>query len=284
MAKRPSFQFYPGDWLRDVSLRRVSPVARALWIDMLCLMHDGEPYGHLRSGGADIEMPELSRATGFTPGESRRAIQELERAGVFSRTDGGTIYSRRMVRDERLRNVRAASGRLGGNPNLVNGKVGNLVNQTAEQKPTPSSSSSSAIGEPSVLSSNPDGFDLTDPGVSPEAPAQNPAKAEESQCIQRLWGKYVVATRRNPRVVTLTPARKNKGLARLHECLRKSGGDLATAEALMELAIERIAASDWHMGRNEKTGGKRYCEWESHLFGSAETLERWLADEGREGA
>jgi hypothetical protein len=64
---------------------------------MLCLMHDGEPYGHLRSGGADIEPPELARATGFTPTEAKRAIQELERAGVFSRTSSGTIYSRRSL-------------------------------------------------------------------------------------------------------------------------------------------------------------------------------------------
>lgn len=139
--KRPAFQFYPGDWVRDTSLRRVSPPARALWIDLICLMHDGEPYGHLRSGGSDIEPHEIARATGMTLSEVRRGLGELERAGVFSRTAGGTIFSRRMVRDERVRTVRASSGRLGGNPTLLkqnaNQEPRDTVNQSDNQKPTP---------------------------------------------------------------------------------------------------------------------------------------------------
>jgi len=30
------------------------------------------------------------------------------------------------------------------------------------------------------------------------------------------------------------------------------------------------------MGRDPKTNGKRFCEWESHLFGSVESLEKWI--------
>jgi len=45
--KRPSFQFYPGDWLQRAALRACSLSARGLWIDMLSFMHQGSPYGHL---------------------------------------------------------------------------------------------------------------------------------------------------------------------------------------------------------------------------------------------
>ena len=45
--KRPSFQFYPGDWLHDTGLRACSLAARGLWIDIVCFMHQAEPYGHL---------------------------------------------------------------------------------------------------------------------------------------------------------------------------------------------------------------------------------------------
>ena len=100
MSKRPSIQFYPGDWLHDTALRRVSPVARALWMDMLCLMHAGEPYGHLATGGEAFTPSELARATGMTPSEVGRGLSELERAAVFSRTADGTIFSRRMIRDD----------------------------------------------------------------------------------------------------------------------------------------------------------------------------------------
>lgn len=47
-VKRPAFQFYPGDWLRSTDLRSCSVGARGLWIDMICLMHEGTPYGHLK--------------------------------------------------------------------------------------------------------------------------------------------------------------------------------------------------------------------------------------------
>ena len=38
--KLPSFQFYPGDWMKDPGLRSVSLEARGLWIDMLCLLFE----------------------------------------------------------------------------------------------------------------------------------------------------------------------------------------------------------------------------------------------------
>jgi len=46
-VKRPAFQFYPGDWLEEGGLRASCLAARGLWVDMLCFMHQGEPYGHL---------------------------------------------------------------------------------------------------------------------------------------------------------------------------------------------------------------------------------------------
>jgi hypothetical protein len=69
-------------------------------MDMLCLMHAGQPYGHLATGGERFTITDIQRATGMTIGEVARGLAELERAAVFSRTSDGTIYSRRMVRDE----------------------------------------------------------------------------------------------------------------------------------------------------------------------------------------
>lgn len=43
-----------------------------------------------------------------------------------------------------------------------------------------------------------------------------------------------------------------------------------------ELAIEGLAASDWHMGRDPKTGGQRY-DGIDHALGSAERIERHAA-------
>ncbi|MCZ8012021.1 hypothetical protein [Gemmatimonas sp.] len=95
-------------------------------------MHQGTPYGHLALDGISLADEEVARMVGIAIREYRKLLIELERHRVFSRTDTGVIFSRRMVRDEEIRNARAAggekgavhgikgkeSGRLGGRPKL----------------------------------------------------------------------------------------------------------------------------------------------------------------------
>jgi len=143
--KRPSFQFYPSDWLRDTALRSCSTGARGLWIDMICFMHEGNPYGHLKVGNKVILPANLASMVGATLHEVEGWLEELRQAGVYELAETGEIFSKRMVRDELLRNKRAEGGKLGGNPSLkVNLKVIPKVENKVKQIPTPSSSSSSS--------------------------------------------------------------------------------------------------------------------------------------------
>jgi len=148
--KRPSFQFYPSDWLRDTALRSCSTGARGLWIDMICYMHEGNPYGHLKVGDKVILPDNLARMVGETLEVVSAWLDELKIAGVYDIADDGSIVSRRMIRDENLRKIRASGGKLGGNPALINKDKVNLkdnhkVKNKDKQNPTPSSSSSSSI-------------------------------------------------------------------------------------------------------------------------------------------
>lgn len=137
--KRPSFQFYPSDWLRDTALRSCSTGARGLWMDMICFMHEGNPYGYLKVGDKVILPSNLARMVGEPLEVVEGWLSELREAAVFD-DDDGVICSRRMIRDEELRQKRSEGGKLGGNPALkVNLKDKGQVNQN----PTPSSSSSS---------------------------------------------------------------------------------------------------------------------------------------------
>jgi hypothetical protein len=162
-VKRPAFQFYPADWRKDPALSGCSLAAQGLWINLLCVAHEADEYGHLAVNGAAMTDLQIARAVGESPALVKRLLGELETAGVFSRDDKGAIFCRRMERDEVLRNVRADCGRLGGNPRLLkqqvnqtnnqklnqnsNQPVNQQVNQPANQKPTPSSSTASSTSK-----------------------------------------------------------------------------------------------------------------------------------------
>jgi hypothetical protein len=103
----------------------------------------------------------------------------------------------------------------------------------------------------------------------------SPLQKEKNEAVSRGFAYYLDKTGRDPVLYAFTPDRKKKGITRLDECLKKTNGDLESAVELMKAAIDALAASDWHMGRDPKTQGKCYREWDSHLFGSYKTMERW---------
>lgn len=121
MAKLPGFMFYPGDWLKDPALRSCSLGSRGLWIDMLCLMHESSRRGFLQHpNGSPVTAEQIARMVGCSPGEATGWLNELDNAGVFSRTADGVIFSRRIDRDERKRTLCAEAGRRGGgNPTFI---------------------------------------------------------------------------------------------------------------------------------------------------------------------
>lgn len=142
--KRPAFQFYPADWRKDLELQSCGIAARGLWHEMMCVMHEAEPYGHLCLNGRAMTDAQAATACRVPIAEYRRLVAELKAAGVPGTTEEGILFSRRMVRDERLRAIRAEAGKLGGNPALVGPKVERMDKGKVKQKPTPSSSSSSS--------------------------------------------------------------------------------------------------------------------------------------------
>jgi hypothetical protein len=118
----PWMKFFPADWRSDPKLRVCSPAARGLWMDMICLMHEAEPYGHLLVNRKPPTDTQLGALTGIASSTVRTLLSELEEAGVFSRNRSGVIYSRRMVADAKKAETARKNGQKGGNPNLCNNK------------------------------------------------------------------------------------------------------------------------------------------------------------------
>jgi hypothetical protein len=122
MTSNPWMKFYPSDWRSDPRLRMCSLAARGLWMEMLALMHDANPYGHLLVGTCIPSPEQLALLVGAMPSEVRGLLAELEAAGVFSRNGKSVIYSRRMVEDEKKAKIARKNGKAGGNPNLCKTK------------------------------------------------------------------------------------------------------------------------------------------------------------------
>lgn len=114
----PWLKFYPTDWRSDPALKMCSLAARGLWIEMIALMHEAVPYGHLLVSGRSPTDAQLAVLAGAPMDQITDILGELESAGVFSRTREGVIYSRKMTRTAKKAAIARKNGRKGGNPSL----------------------------------------------------------------------------------------------------------------------------------------------------------------------
>ena len=137
--KQPWFKFHTTDWLGDEKLSCCSLAAQGLWIRMLCFMHKGDPYGHLKLGNLVIQEDKLSVILGVKLDEFQKAFKELKETKVVEKTEDGIWFSRRMVRDHENRLKKAQNGRKGGNPQLVldNQEDNHEVNQDVNREVKP---------------------------------------------------------------------------------------------------------------------------------------------------
>lgn len=118
----PWLKFYPTDWRSDPALRMCSMAARGLWIEMIALMHEAVPYGHLLVSGRSPTDAQLAVLVGALSDQIPELLGELDAAGVFSRTREGVIYSRKMTRTAKKAAIARKNGKNGGNPTLSKDK------------------------------------------------------------------------------------------------------------------------------------------------------------------
>jgi len=111
-------KFYPTDWRSDPRLRMCGLAARGLWIEMIALMHEATPYGHLTVSGQSPTDAQLAVLAGTPSDQIPALLGELESAGVFSRTREGVIYSRKLTRMAKKAAIAKKNGKNGGNPRL----------------------------------------------------------------------------------------------------------------------------------------------------------------------
>lgn len=117
MSANPSTKWFWNDWDNDRALALCSFAAQGLWMRMLSIA--AREGGYLTVNGKPCSLDDISVLVGHPVDEMAPLIAELESRGVFSRTRDGTIYSRRIVRDEKNRKFFQKKGKEGGNPALL---------------------------------------------------------------------------------------------------------------------------------------------------------------------
>ncbi len=128
---------------------------------MLCLAAKATPVGFVKIGDQPASCSDLARLTGETTEMVTSLVCELETRGVLSRNRQSTIYNRRMVRDEKRREINRKNGKIGGLASLGNRSgIFKSPKPLAEPLPTgpPSPTKPSKPTEPSEegLSANAD--------------------------------------------------------------------------------------------------------------------------------
>ncbi|GAA4368765.1 hypothetical protein GCM10023185_41790 [Hymenobacter saemangeumensis] len=141
--KLPAIQFYPGDWHKDQGVQALDLQQRGAWFELLLMMHDSEERGVLLINGSPMPEAVIARRLGLDNQTANQILTTLLTYGVASRRESdGALYCRRMVKDEKLRQVRTEAGKKGGNPRLLNQTAYQTATTGDKQIPTPSISSS----------------------------------------------------------------------------------------------------------------------------------------------
>jgi hypothetical protein len=146
--KRPAFQLYTGDWLKDPALAKCSAATRGIWIDLICAMHENGRTGNLTG-----TIAQLARISRTNPKQMKASLDELRETGTalinFEVGSTVSITNRRMAREFRsseLHNNRQDRYRA-----KSNGASKHSENVTPERRggdvPSSSSSSSSSSEE-----------------------------------------------------------------------------------------------------------------------------------------
>lgn len=183
---RPSFQFYPGDWRKNANLRRCSPAARGVWVDILCALHDSDTYGILRwplqdianAAGASMTHVRELVAKDVLKGCDKGDCQPLVYRPRSGRKEGPPVtllepeagpiwFSSRMVKDEYVRQNAGKATRFAGQdddgdhtPPGLNGRHGDPPSRSPSRRDgeggdtSPSHSPSRGQGDGSSSSSS----------------------------------------------------------------------------------------------------------------------------------
>lgn len=101
-------------WAADLGVRKLSPAARGVWIDLLVFAAAGTPTGYVTDRkGRSIPLDEIARFTNCPIQELPKLLDEIAEKGVASRDRTGRLFNRFMVKESALSAKRSKAGKEG---------------------------------------------------------------------------------------------------------------------------------------------------------------------------
>jgi hypothetical protein len=275
-GKRVWVKLWVSEWLDGTTRFQMSGAQRALWIDLLAMAGRSRYPGIVCAGKNDDKwvgypLKTLSALDAAGEIDILGTLELFERTGKVSvevtsevpvRLYKITICKWETYQSEYLRQK--------GYQRTYREKNKNLSPKLSEEKRSVYLLEGEVEGEVDKNHcANPSGSHESVPSQATPRPTD-----EKLLAVERVWVHYIQKLDKNPKLLTFTAGRKQKGLARLRECLTKTGGDLVNAEGLMRCAVDALAASPHHCGQNDSKA--KYNSWDKNLFSSLEKLEWWL--------
>lgn len=129
MTKKPSFQFYPGDWMKDPKVSMCQPATRGIWIDLLCAMHENEQSGEIIGNAY-----QLARLCRCSPEEMQTALSDLtvtKTADVTFCNEIVTVKCRRMWQEAKDRKNGRERVKRYRNKDEISESNGNVTNHSS---------------------------------------------------------------------------------------------------------------------------------------------------------
>jgi hypothetical protein len=225
-------KFWWQDWQSDPALRMCGLAAQGLWMRLLCVMHEAEPVGHLLVNGRQPTVKQVAALAAAPEKDVALLMRELEEAGVYSRTDDGVIYCRRMVRDAAVSDAGREHINKRWNSHNPNSQPNTPPNRVAKRKPN-----GEARSPPNTLEAEAESEAEERPSRSPPtadaAGGRTPAEPGTPQAGRRSNGSNPRAEGTNPRNLGTNP-RASRGRGGF-----VSGGIAVLADRLVQLAAQR---------------------------------------------
>lgn len=193
LRDQPYLPLYVQDYLTDEKLNMCSPATQGVYIKIMCLFHKSETYGGILLKQKDKQDKNIclnfalkfARLLPFTLLELTNAITELLDENVLQ-IDGDFLYQKRMVRDNKISEMRSKSGSKGGK---------NTQGRIKEQKENFAKAKSEANSEIENENENISSFNLSnkDTTLKEEAKFDYFKLKSQVQVVETIYRKTVLS-------------------------------------------------------------------------------------------